>query len=58
MRTWTYTLTEHQPDKPWLVVSVKRGMTIELEDGANFFEWSHQQWPADRYSVELDPYQL
>jgi hypothetical protein len=31
-------------------------MTVELEDRANFFEWSHQQWPSERYSVELEPY--
>lgn len=58
MKTWTYTLTEYEPDKPWLIISVRRGMTVELEDRADFFEWSHQQWTTDRYSVELDPYQL
>ena len=56
MRTWTYTLTEHEPDKPWLVVSVRRGMTVELEDHADFFEWSQQQWSSDCYLVELEAY--
>lgn len=58
VRTWTYTLTEHDPAKPWLIVSVRRGMTAELDDALNFFTWAHEQWPSDRYSVELDPYQL
>ena len=31
-------------------------MTVELEDHADFFEWSQQQWSTDRYSVELEAY--
>jgi hypothetical protein len=58
MRTWIYTLTEHEPGEPWRIVSVRRGMAVELEDRANFFEWSEQHWPTDRYLVELDPHQL
>jgi hypothetical protein len=58
VRTWSYKLTEHNPEKPWLILSVKRQMTVELEDGKSFFEWASEHWPRVRYSVELDPYQL
>jgi hypothetical protein len=58
MRIWIYTLTEHEPDEPRRIVSVRQGMTVELEDRANFFEWSNEHWPTDRYSVELDSHQL
>ncbi len=58
VRTWTYTLTEHEPDKPWLIISGRRGMAVELDDRADFFEWSSEHWATDRYSVELDPYQM
>ena len=29
--------------------------TIKLPDGLDFFARAHQQWPASRWSVELDP---
>jgi hypothetical protein len=57
MRTYRFTLTEYDPDRPWIV----RGQdvqTITLADGASFFEWAHEHWPAPRWSVELDPWQL
>ena len=28
---------------------------IKLPDGVDFFAWAHGQWPARRWSVELDP---
>ena len=28
--------------------------TIKLPDGLDFFARAHQQWPASRWSVELD----
>jgi hypothetical protein len=58
VRTWSYTVTEHDSAKPWLIVSVRRGMTVELDEVVNFFTWAHAEWPGPRYSVELDPYQL
>jgi hypothetical protein len=57
MREYGYTLTEHDPTRPWIVVASER-QTVKLEDGTNFFEWAHQEWPAPRWSVELDPGQL
>ena len=52
-----YTVTEHDPDKPWLIRGSSHG-TVTLEDGASFFEWAAEHWPAPRWSVGLDPYQL
>jgi hypothetical protein len=57
-RAWSYTLTEHNPAKPWLIVSVRRGMTVELEEHVNFFTWAAETWPPPQFSVELDPYQI
>jgi hypothetical protein len=54
---YTYTATEHDPDEPWIVLGISRG-TVTPDDGASFFEWAHENWPAPRWSVELDPYQL
>ena len=31
---------------------------VALDDGVNFFEWARELWPAPRWSVELDPWQL
>jgi hypothetical protein len=31
-----FTLTEHDPDRPWIVRSSEQG-TISLDDGVNFF---------------------
>jgi hypothetical protein len=56
MRTYTYTLTEHDADRPWLVVGHEH-RSVELEDVTNFFEWAHRAWPAPRFTVQLDPYQ-
>jgi hypothetical protein len=52
-----YMLTEHDPSKPWLVLG-REHRTVTLDDGANFFEWAHREWPAPRWSVEIDPGQL
>jgi hypothetical protein len=54
---FTYTLTEHDPAKPWLIVGQEH-RTVELDDGVDFFAWAGEQWPAPRRSVQLDPRQL
>ena len=54
---YSFTLTEHDPAKPWIVCGQERH-TIALDDGVNFFEWAREHWPAPRWSVELDPSQL
>jgi hypothetical protein len=57
MTEYRYTVTEHDPERPWLVRGRTHG-SVTLEDDASFFEWAHENWPAPRWSVELDPYQL
>jgi len=54
---YSYTVTEHDPSKPWIVVGHGRG-TVTLEDDASFFAWAREQWAAPRWTVELDPWQL
>ena len=57
VREYGFTITEHDPERPWMVLSSEH-RTIKLPDGMNFFAWSSGQWPAPRWSVELDPWQL
>jgi hypothetical protein len=52
-----YTVSEHDPDRPWLVTD-QRHETIELEDDTSFTEWAAGRYPRDRYTVELDPWSL
>ena len=33
-------------------------VVVTLDDGVSFFKWAHEHWPAPRWSVELDPWQL
>jgi hypothetical protein len=54
---YRYTATEHDPERPWIVRGTSHG-TVALEEGANFFEWVAENWPAPRWSVQLDPWQL
>jgi hypothetical protein len=57
MTAYSFTLTEHDPAKPWIVRGQER-QTINLEEGVSFFEYAHEHWPGPRWSVELDPWQL
>ena len=57
VREYAYTITEHDPDRPWMVLGSEH-RKIKLPDGLDFFAWAHDQWPAPRWSVELDPWQL
>jgi hypothetical protein len=56
MWRYSFTVTEHDSERPWIVRDHQR-RAVELEDGANFFEWAHHAWPEPRYTVQLDPYQ-
>jgi hypothetical protein len=56
-REYGFTITDHDPDRPWIVRSSEH-RTINLPDGQSFFEWAHEQWPAPRWSIELDPWAL
>jgi hypothetical protein len=52
---YRYTLTEHDPHRPWLVVR-QTHRTFALDDGVIFFDWAHDEWPAPRWSFTLDPW--
>ena len=54
---YAYTLTEHDTDRPWIVLGTEH-RTVVLEDGADFYSWARQQWPSPRWTVQLDPWQL
>ena len=54
---YEFTLTEHDAARPWIVVRQEH-RTVTLDAGLNFFEWAHSQWPAPRWTVELDKWEL
>jgi hypothetical protein len=54
---FSYVVTEHDPDQPWLALGQGRHK-VTLEDGVDFFTWAHEHWPSPRWSFELDRYQL
>lgn len=57
VREYSFTATEHDPETPWIVLSSEH-LTVKLPDGSDFFEWARGQWPAPRWSIQLDPWQL
>jgi hypothetical protein len=57
MAEYGYTIAEHDPGRPWIIVRSEH-RTVELDDGEEFSEWAHAEWPSDRYTVALDPWQL
>jgi hypothetical protein len=58
VRTYSYALTEHDPDRPWFVTGEIRRLTVELDESTNFFDWARRERPPPRYEVTLDPWQL
>jgi hypothetical protein len=44
-REYRFTITEHDPERPWMVLSSEH-RTIKLPDGRDFFAWAHDQWPG------------
>jgi hypothetical protein len=57
MRQYAFTITRHDAERPWIVLETSHE-TIVLDDDVQFFEWTAQRWPAPRWSVQLDPWQL
>jgi hypothetical protein len=58
MPEYSFTVTEHDPARPWIVIGRER-QTVELDAGdEGFFVWAHEQFPAPRWTVQLDPWQL
>jgi hypothetical protein len=57
VREYGYTVTEHDADRPWIVRD-QRHETVRLGDGMSFFQWAAGQYPRERFTVELDPWEL
>jgi hypothetical protein len=51
---YSFTLTEHDPAKPWLVLSIEQ-RTVELDESEDFGRWARAQWPAAAFTIDLDP---
>jgi len=49
-----YTVTEYDPQRPWMMVSRTRGLVVTL-DAEAFPAWAARAWPAPRYTTELEP---
>lgn len=47
MPEYRFTITEHDPDRPWLVLGRDR-QTVDLDPEVSFFEWAAEHWPAPR----------
>jgi hypothetical protein len=54
---YTYQLTEHDRERPWIVVAQEH-RSVDLDEGIDFFAWAREAWRASWYTVLLDPYQL
>ena len=57
VRLFSFTIIEHDPQRPWIVTGVEH-RTVELEDEVDFFGWAAERWPAERFTVQLDPWEL
>jgi hypothetical protein len=57
MREFCFTITEHDPNRPWIVVGCQH-RAVRLDEGVSFYNWAHERWPEPRWTVQLDPWQL
>ena len=55
MTEYGFQLTEHDPERPWLVLNSEH-RTVTLDDGVDFGSWAREQWPSEHWTVELDPW--
>lgn len=54
MPTFRYTVVEHDPDRPWIIVGDTRHLTVDLEDASDFPGGVTRHWPRDRFTTELE----
>jgi hypothetical protein len=57
VRSFAFTITEHDVDRPWIILG-REHRTVGLENGVEFFAWAAERWPRERFTVEVDPWQL
>jgi hypothetical protein len=54
MAAYSFTITEYDPGKPWVVRSTGRS-SVELPEGDDFAAWARETYPdRNRWKVELD----
>jgi hypothetical protein len=56
--TFRYQVIENDPDRPWRILSIRTGLTLEADDAYAFRDKAQAQWPPDRYTVEMEPGEL
>ena len=54
MREYSFTVTEHDAERPWIVASSEH-TSAALDDDVDFYTWAKELWPEPRRSIELDP---
>jgi hypothetical protein len=57
VHAYRFTVTEHDLDRPWIVLGVEQH-AVELDESIDFYGWAHEQWAASRFTVQLEPWQL
>jgi hypothetical protein len=57
VRSFSFTVTEHDLMRPWIVTDVEQ-RTVDLEDRVDFFVWAAERGPPERFTVQLDPWEL
>ena len=58
MPTFGFQVTEHDPDRPWIILGTRTGLSLEAADGYDFRKKAGQEWPSERFTVELEPGEL
>jgi hypothetical protein len=53
-----YRVVEHDPDRPWVILGTRTGLSLEAADGHDFREKVQEEWPSPRFAVELAPGEL
>jgi hypothetical protein len=41
-----------------MIVSTRTGLSLEAADGYDFHEKVQQEWPPDKFTIELEPGEL
>lgn len=54
MRSYRYTVAEHDPDRPWIVIGDIRRLAVDLPEREDFDAWAAREWPRSRFTVQLE----
>lgn len=50
-----YTVREHDPVRPWLVIGDAQHLEVELTSAGAFAAWASERWPSESFTAILDP---